>query len=71
MMGLLMHFIDAAGAAVERGVSVDDIAALPLLRQLRRLGEEVAEDDLEATTRLRARVGEAFHELASGDHGER
>ena len=71
MMGLLMHFIDAAGAAVDRGVSVDDIAALPLLRQLRRLGEEVAEDDLEATERLRAQIGEAFHELASGENGER
>jgi V/A-type H+-transporting ATPase subunit A len=71
MMALLMHFIDTAGAAVDRGVNVDDIAALPLLRQLRRLGEEVAEDDLEATTRLRAQVGEAFQELASGDNGER
>jgi V/A-type H+-transporting ATPase subunit A len=66
MMRLLMHFIDTASGAVERGVSVDDIAALPVLRQLRRLGEEIAEDDLERVKTLRSRIGEAFQELESG-----
>jgi hypothetical protein len=61
-----MHFIDTASAAVERGVAVDDIAALPVLRQLRRLGEELPEDDLDAAKALRARIGEAFEELKDG-----
>jgi V/A-type H+-transporting ATPase subunit A len=70
MLRLLMHFIDTATAAVERGVAVDDIAALPVLRQLRRLGEELPEDDLDLAKQMRARIGEAFQELTSGDASE-
>jgi V/A-type H+-transporting ATPase subunit A len=70
MMRLLMHFIDTASAAVERGVAVDDIAALPVLRQLRRLGEELPEDDLDTAKALRARLGEAFEELKDGGASE-
>jgi V/A-type H+-transporting ATPase subunit A len=70
MLRLLMHFIDTATTAVERGVAVDDIAALPVLRQLRRLGEELPEDDLDVAKQMRARIGEAFQELTSGDASE-
>jgi V/A-type H+-transporting ATPase subunit A len=70
MLRLLMHFIDTATTAVERGVAVDDIAALPVLRQLRRLGEELPEDDLDLAKQMRARIGEAFQELTSGDASE-
>jgi len=52
-----------AEAAVARGVAVDDIAGLGVLRQLRRLGEELAEDDLDLVASLRQRVGDEFHAL--------
>jgi V/A-type H+-transporting ATPase subunit A len=70
MMRLLMHFIDTARGAVDRGVDVDGIAALPVLRQLRRLGEEIPEDDLGRIDAIRERIGEAFQELESGDGDE-
>jgi len=63
MLRLLMHFMAVAEAAVARGVAVDDIAGLGVLRQLRRLGEELAEDDLDLVASLRQRVGDEFHAL--------
>ena len=48
MMALLMHFIDVAGAAVDRGVSVDDIGALPLLRQLRGMAGSLEPEQRES-----------------------
>ncbi len=44
MLRLLMHFIDRSAEAIEAGVHVDAVASLAVLRRLRRLGEEMAED---------------------------
>ncbi len=63
MLRLMMQFIDLAGEAVERGVSPAEIAAMPILRTLQRLGEEFGEADLDSKPQLAARIGEAFHAL--------
>ena len=65
MLAVLLHFMDRADAAVAAGVPPARLAALPLLRQLQRLGEEFGEDDLlrlqaaAAPDRLRVRPAAA------------
>ncbi|HYQ71338.1 MAG TPA: V-type ATP synthase subunit A [Gammaproteobacteria bacterium] len=53
MMKLLSHFIDQSGKVVALGVDVAAINALPVVRRLRRMGEEVADDQLEEFEALR------------------
>ena len=53
MMKLITYFIDQSGQAVAANVSVEDIAALPVMRRLRRMGEEIGEEELEKFDALR------------------
>jgi len=46
MMGLLVRFTDLAEKAVEAGASVEELSALPVVRGLQRMGEEIPEDKL-------------------------
>jgi len=52
MMKLINHFIDQSEKAVQQKVSVDAINALPVVRRLRRMGEEVGDDELEKFNEL-------------------
>ena len=52
MMKLINHFIDQSEKAVQQKVSVDAINALPVVRRLRRMGEEVGDDELEKVNEL-------------------
>jgi V/A-type H+-transporting ATPase subunit A len=63
MMRTLNRFLDAAERAVDAGVPVDRIAALPLLRELRRMGEEIGEERLEGFDELDRRIDEALDRL--------
>jgi V/A-type H+-transporting ATPase subunit A len=63
MLQLLMRFIDLAEEAVGRGVSPENISAMPILRKLQRLGEEYGEDRIDALSALARDVDEAFHAL--------
>ena len=63
MLRLMMQFIDLAGEAVKRGIAPGEIAAMPILRTLQRLGEEFGEDDLDSKPQLAERIGEAFNAL--------
>jgi len=47
MMQVISRFIDLTEQAVNAGVAVDSIAALPIMRRLRRMGEDIGEDALE------------------------
>lgn len=62
MLRVLMHFIDRATDAVAAGAGPAAVAGLPILRQLRRLGEEIGEDQLE---RMKALWDQIDHEFAA------
>ena len=71
MMKVLDRFLDLAEQAVEEGVAVDRIAALPVLRRLQRMGETLGEEDLEAFDRLEETLATAMTGLAGeGREGE-
>jgi len=53
MMKLINHFIDQSETAVAQQVSVDAINTLPVMRRLRRMGEEIGDDELEKFDELR------------------
>jgi V/A-type H+-transporting ATPase subunit A len=46
MMRLLVHFNEVAEKAVEAGASVEQLSALPVVRGLQRMGEDIGEEQL-------------------------
>jgi V/A-type H+-transporting ATPase subunit A len=46
ILGVVIRFVELARAAVERGVPLEPIAALPVRRILQRVGEEYGEDHI-------------------------
>ncbi|MBF0401858.1 MAG: V-type ATP synthase subunit A [Magnetococcales bacterium] len=60
MMGLLDRFMDLAARAVEAGMAVEAIQGLPLLRRLQRMGEEIADEEMEAFAQLEEGMEKAF-----------
>jgi V/A-type H+/Na+-transporting ATPase subunit A len=67
MMRLLAHFLDQADGALARGVTPERIAAMKILRPLQRMGEEIAEGDLEPFGELEARMEAEFLTLAAAE----
>ena len=67
MMALLARFIELAEKAVAEGVAVDRIAALPVMRRLQRMGEELGEEDLPAFDQLEEKLVTALAELGAKD----
>ncbi|MBF0159587.1 MAG: V-type ATP synthase subunit A [Magnetococcales bacterium] len=65
MMAILSLFMDRAEAAVAAGVDVDRMAALPLLRRLQRMGEEIGEEELEQFDALETTIETSFSGLMS------
>jgi V/A-type H+-transporting ATPase subunit A len=63
MMQLLTRFIELSEDAVERNIGPARLAAMPVLRQLRRMGEEIGEDALERFDRLRQTLEAEFTAL--------
>lgn len=47
MLRLVVRFIELAEESLERGILPERIAALPVLRRLQRMGEEIADDQLD------------------------
>jgi V/A-type H+-transporting ATPase subunit A len=64
MLKLMMRFMDLAEEAIAQGAAPDDIAAMPVLRSLQRLGEEYPEDRVDEMTAVAAVVESAFSRLA-------
>jgi V/A-type H+-transporting ATPase subunit A len=56
ILGVVIHFVTLARRAVERGVSPDQIAGLPVRRVLQRIGEEYGEDRIDAIRALAKQV---------------
>ncbi len=63
MLGVLLHFMDRAEAAVEGGIAPARLSALPGLRQLQRLGEEFGEPDLRRLKQLPRQIDFEFDSL--------
>jgi V/A-type H+-transporting ATPase subunit A len=63
MMQTLSRFIDLSEAAVAQRVSVEAIGQLPVMRELRRMGEDIGDDRLEQFDELQRRLGNALAEL--------
>jgi len=63
MLAVLLHFADRADAAVAAGVLPARLAAMPMLRQLQRLGEEFSEDDLLRLRQLPRQIDYEFDQL--------
>jgi len=68
MLQTIMDFIRYAEEAVQRGVSPADIAKLPVLQRLYRLGEEFGEDDIKKIELLRRQLNYDFESLRGTDH---
>jgi V/A-type H+-transporting ATPase subunit A len=63
MMQTLNHFIDLTEAAVAQRVSVEAISQLPVMRELRRMGEDIDDDRLEQFGELQRRLDAGITEL--------
>ncbi len=70
MLRTLMRFVEASGDALAAGATVDEIAALPLLRRLRRMGEEIGNDEVERLHALLAEIDTALAALHRHQNGE-
>jgi len=68
MLKLLVRFIALAEAALRRGVALSEIAELPVLRRLQRMGEEIGEDHLHKFDELGARIEAAMAGLGKAPH---
>jgi V/A-type H+-transporting ATPase subunit A len=66
MMKLITYFIDQSGKAVTTHIRVEDIAALPVMRRLRRMGEEIGENELEKFDALRRELDDECSQLSRG-----
>ena len=64
MMQTLVQFIDLCEAALAQQVDMAEVAALPLLRRLRRMGEDIGDQRLDDFDALRREMETAFLQLA-------
>ncbi|MBI4291943.1 MAG: V-type ATP synthase subunit A [Betaproteobacteria bacterium] len=64
MMRCIVRFIGAAEAALAKGISCDAIAGLAIVRRLERMGEDIAENDVQGFAELAMRMNEEFAALA-------
>jgi V/A-type H+-transporting ATPase subunit A len=65
MMRLVAHFIDLAQAALARGVTAQQVAAMRAVRPIARMGEEIAEEAFDRFAALEERMEAEFHALAA------
>jgi V/A-type H+-transporting ATPase subunit A len=63
MMQMITRFIELSAAAVDRHVSVEAISALPVMRRLRRMGEDIDNDHLDRFDALRDDLDSGFARL--------
>ncbi len=63
MLQVLDHFITRAGQAQAAGTAIGLLEHLPVLRSLRRMGEEIGESALPEFKKLHSQIDAAFAEL--------
>lgn len=66
MMKLINYFIDKSEQAVADGIRVEDISAMDAMRRLRRMGEDIGNDDLDRFEELRQALDSALAQLTPG-----
>ena len=64
MMNLLTRFIDLSQQAIEQKVDIELINTMPLLRRLRRMNEDIREEEIEQFDVLRTDMENAFSNLS-------
>ncbi len=69
MMRLLGRFFDLAEAALAAGVAPEQLASLPCLRALQRMGEDIADDQLPLLAELGVRMESEFAQMVPA-HGQ-
>ncbi len=70
MMQMINRFIKHSEHAVEMNISAETVAALPVMRKLMRMGEEIGEEDLEKYNALRIELDDAFAQLTRSSEPE-
>ena len=60
----VLRFVDRAENALDEGMELEDIRALPVLRRLQRASEEIPEDKLDRFRLLLRKLDEEFDHLA-------
>jgi len=66
MLRLAAHFVEQAEAALAAGATPEAIAAMPVVRAIARMGEEIGEDAVGDFAGLEARMEGEFRELVRG-----
>jgi V/A-type H+-transporting ATPase subunit A len=66
MMRIIMRFIELSDAAVADGASVERINELPVMRKIRRMGEDLGEDQLGEFKELLRSLEAEFTHLTEG-----
>jgi V/A-type H+-transporting ATPase subunit A len=67
MLALLIRFVDLAVAALERGIDVDRISELGVLRKLQRMGEDIDDESVSKFESLGRALEETFATLQLED----
>jgi V/A-type H+-transporting ATPase subunit A len=65
MLRLVMRFVALARDAVAAGTATEAVAALPVLRRLRRMGEEIGEDALDGFAAIWSQLEREFGDLTA------
>jgi V/A-type H+-transporting ATPase subunit A len=69
MMRTLIRFIERSHSALEGGMGVAEISRLPLLRRVRRMGEEIGNDEVHRFEKLQADIDEALATSGGAETG--
>jgi V/A-type H+-transporting ATPase subunit A len=67
MLKLILRFIELAEAALDRGAEPQAMAELDVMRKLRRMGEEIGEDELDRVVSLGAELEAVMANLGKAD----
>ena len=62
-MQLITRFIELSLEAIEKKIDIERITNLPLLRSMRRMNEDIGEDDLKKFDLLRVEMENEFSKL--------
>ncbi len=65
MLGLIDQLIDLVEKAVEAGIDPDQVAGLPVMRSLKRMGDDVRNDDLSGLETLSQQLEKTFAKLSN------
>ncbi len=65
MLGLIDQLLDLVAQAVEAGIDPDQLVGLPIMRSLKRMGDDVRNDDLSKLETLSQQLEKTFAKLSN------